>query len=40
MIEMAEEDESFESELISEIERLEKNIEQLQLSTLLSGPHD
>lgn len=40
MIEMAEEDASFEAELISEIERLEKSVEQLELKTLLSGPHD
>ena len=40
MIEMAEEDASFESEVIDEVSRLEKNVEQLQLNTLLSGPHD
>jgi peptide chain release factor 2 len=40
LIEMAEEDESFEAELAAEIERLEKQIEQLRLSTLLNGPHD
>ena len=40
MIEMADEDESFESEVITEIERLEKTVEQLELKTLLSGPHD
>ena len=40
MIEMAEEDASFEAELIAEIERLEKSVEQLELKTLLSGPHD
>lgn len=40
MIEMAEEDDSFESEVIAEIVRLEKAVEQLELKTLLSGPHD
>lgn len=40
MIEMAEEDDSFESEVIAEISRLEKEVEKLELKTLLSGPHD
>lgn len=40
MAEMAEEDESFESELVAEVDRLEKAVEQLQLKTLLNGPHD
>ncbi|MCA9216288.1 MAG: PCRF domain-containing protein, partial [Planctomycetales bacterium] len=40
MVEMAEEDASFADEVQSEVERLEKIVEQLELKTLLSGPHD
>ncbi|MFC1757331.1 peptide chain release factor 2 [Planctomycetota bacterium] len=40
MIEMAEEDDSFAAEVVTEVERLEKTVEQLELKTLLSGPHD
>jgi len=40
MIEMAEEDESIEGEVRSEIGRLEKLLEDLELRSLLSGPHD
>src|SRR3990172_2825024 len=40
MIEMAEEDESFASEVPAEIERLETLVAQLKLKALLSGPHD
>ncbi len=40
MVEMAEEDASYEPELAAELARLEHEIEQLQLQTLLSGPHD
>lgn len=40
LAEMAEEDESFAEELASEVERLEKRLEDLELKALLSGPHD
>lgn len=40
MLEMAEEDDSFVPEVIAEIERLEEAVEELELQTLLSGPHD
>ncbi|MDG2382614.1 MAG: peptide chain release factor 2 [Pirellulaceae bacterium] len=40
MAEMAEEDSSFESEVIAEVDRLETEVEALQLKTLLSGTHD
>ena len=40
MVEMGEEDASFVDEVQSELDRLEKIIEQLELKTLLSGPHD
>ncbi len=40
MIEMASEDESFAAEVPGEIDRLEKQLEQLELSSLLGGTHD
>lgn len=40
MIEMAEEDASFEAEVPGEIERLEAIVEDLKLKALLSGQHD
>ncbi len=40
LIEMAEEDESFVSEVTGEINRLENVVEDLELKALLSGPHD
>jgi len=40
MIEMAAEDESFANEVPGQIEKLEKQLEQLGLSALLGGPHD
>jgi peptide chain release factor 2 len=40
MLEMAEEDDSFAPEVRSEIERLEARLEELELKSLLSGPHD
>jgi peptide chain release factor 2 len=40
LLEMAEEDESMVPEVVQQIESLERQIEHLQLSTLLSGPHD
>jgi len=40
MIEMAEEDASIEDEVRAEVERLEKLLEELELRSLLSGPHD
>ena len=40
MIEMAEEDESFAEEVPGEIKKLEKLIEQIELSSLLGGTHD
>jgi peptide chain release factor 2 len=40
MIEMAEEDESFAAEVPSQVERLEKLLEDLALKALLNGPFD
>lgn len=40
LIEMAEEDDSVESEVRSEIESLEKRLDQLELKALLNGPYD
>ena len=40
LLEMAEEDDSFVPELTEEIERLEHEVEQLELKNLLNGPHD
>ena len=40
LIEMAEDDDSLEAALRQEVERLERAVEQLELSALLSGPHD
>ncbi len=40
LIEMAEEDESIEPEIRSEIQSLEKQIDALELKALLNGPHD
>ena len=40
LIEMAEEEESIESEVRGEIESLEKRLENLELKALLNGPHD
>lgn len=40
MIEMAEEDDSFAAEVPGEVERLERDLEQLKLQALLSGKHD
>lgn len=40
MVEMAEEDESFSSEVPAEVERIEQLLEKLKLSALLSGSHD
>ena len=40
LLEMAEEDESIESDVRTEIERLEKQLDELELKALLSGPHD
>ena len=40
MVEMAEEDASFATEVPSEVERLETVVEQLKLQALLSGRHD
>jgi len=40
MLEMAEEDESIIDELRGEIRSLEKKLEDLELKSLLSGPHD
>ena len=40
MIEMADEDESFVAEVPAEVGRLEKQLSQLELSSLLSGTHD
>ena len=40
LIEMAEEDESIEPEIRSEIQSLEKQLDALELKALLNGPHD
>ena len=40
LIEMADEDESIEPEIRGEIERLEKDLEALELKALLNGPRD
>lgn len=40
MLALAEEDASFAPEVIAEIERLERMIDDLQLKALLNGPHD
>jgi peptide chain release factor 2 len=40
MLEMADEDDSFASEVPGELERLEGLLEQAELSALLNGPHD
>ena len=40
MIEMAAEDESFAAEVPSELEKLERQLAQLELSSLLGGKHD
>ena len=40
LIEMADEDESIEPEIRAEIERLEKDLEALELKALLNGPRD
>ncbi len=40
MVDMAAEDESFAAEVPDEVDRLEKKVDQLELSALLSGPHD
>ncbi len=40
MLEMAEEDDSFAADVKSEIERLEKLLDELELKALLNGPHD
>ncbi len=40
MVEMAEEDPSFEAEFVGELNRLERSLAQLELKSLLNGPHD
>lgn len=40
MLEMAEEDESFASEVESELAKLQTRLDDLELKALLSGPHD
>jgi peptide chain release factor 2 len=40
MLELAEEDEAYSREVRSEIERLEKALDDLELKALLNGPHD
>lgn len=40
MVEMAAEDESFADEVPGELKKLEEQLEQLELSSLLAGPHD
>jgi peptide chain release factor 2 len=40
LLEMAEEDRALEAEVVREIQRLEKILEDLELKSLLNGPHD
>jgi peptide chain release factor 2 len=40
MLELAEEDEGFAQEVAEEIRRLEKKVDDLELKSLLNGPHD
>ena len=40
MLELAEEDKDFAAEVASEVARLEKKVEELELKALLNGPHD
>lgn len=40
LVEMAEEDPEIESEIVGEINRLEKVLDDLELKSLLDGPHD
>ena len=40
LLEMGEEDESIQGEVVAEIERLEKLLDELELKSLLDGPHD
>jgi peptide chain release factor 2 len=40
MIELAEEDDSIAGEVRSEVDRLEEKVEELELKSLLNGPHD
>ena len=40
MLEMADEDEDLAAELRSELDRMEKELDEQELKTLLSGPHD
>jgi peptide chain release factor 2 len=40
LLEMAEEDEAFAAEAVSEVQRIEQVLEALKLQALLNGPHD
>lgn len=40
LLEMAEQDPAFEPEVRDELERLEREVERLEMQALLSGPHD
>ncbi len=40
LLEMAEEDDSIQQEVVGEIDRLEKLLDDLELKSLLDGPHD
>ena len=40
LLEMAEEDASLESELVQELSRMEKSLENLEIKSLLDGMHD
>ncbi len=40
LLEMAQEDDSIEPDLVTEIESLEKSLDDLELKALLNGPHD
>ena len=40
LVELVKEDDSLESELSTEVTRVEELVDQLELTSLLSGPHD
>lgn len=40
LLQMVDEEPSLETEIVSELDAIEKNVEQLELAALLNGPHD